>query len=719
MDEISICISTLQLLVRGRDDGLDSAAVRRAVNEARQAWPGETDELWWKWLCEAGMSLGLRMRAIDSDFDEIIDLVAHESPVALRTPDGEWLVVIEKRRSRLKISGSSDDDVWINHKVLNERLGSPADGELLRCVIAHPAQSCVEEEDIGHGHGSEHELTPFARLRVLLRPEWTDIWIVLLFAMLVGLLTLAIPIAVETMVSTVAFGRLLQPLVLLVILLFIFLLFAGASRVLQTWVVEIIQRRLFVRVAADVAYRLPRVRHKAFDGVHPPELVNRFFDVITVQKVTSSLLLDGLALVLQVFTGMIVLAFYHPWLLGFDVFLLLALAFVVFVLGKGAVKTSVAASKTKYRLAGWLQGLARCSTTFKLDGGTEFAAECADRMSIDYLKARRRRFRILMRQVLALLLLQAVASTVLLALGGWLVIQRQMTLGQLVAAELIVTLIVSSLAKLGKHLESFYDLLAAVDKLGVLFDLPSERQDGLQHIGSDQGARVRLQDVSYRYADHRRGLNSISLTVDPGERIALAGPSGTGMSTLLDLLYGLRHSATGHIEIDGTDPRDLRPDALRRHVALVRFVEIFDGTIAENIHMERSNISAGDVRTALERVGLLEAVLALPDGLETRLNSRGRPLSASESRRLVLARALAGQPRLLLIDGLFDSLGDDDLQSLLTALFDGDRDCSMIIVSRRDRVRQRCDWYFDLSTGTRMFEEDAGSGTPADEEETT
>lgn len=705
MDHVSACVATLQHLVGGRGDRLDPASLRRAVKEARQAWPGESDDLWWKWLCESGTSLGLRMRAMDCDFDEIIDLVSHESPVSIRSHDAEWLVILANRHGRLKVGiPGVDGESWVSRRDLHQRLGSPAEDQALRCVIANPAQTCVEDAETAQTHGPDHELTPFARLRLLVRPEWTDIWIVLLFAMLVGLLTLATPIAVETMVSTVAFGRLMQPLVLLVILLFMFLLFAGALRALQTWVVEIIQRRLFVRVAADVAYRLPRVRHKAFDGVHPPEVVNRFFDVITVQKVTSSLLLDGVALVLQAFTGMIVLAFYHPWLLGFDIVLLAALAFIVFVLGRGAVKSSITTSKTKYRLAAWLQDLARCSTTFKLDGGTEFAAESADRIAVEYLKARRRRFRILMRQILAMLLMQAIVSTGLLALGGWLVIRRQLTLGQLVAAELIVTVIVNSLAKLGKHLESFYDLLAAVDKLGVLFDLPIERQDGLQYIGSDHGARIRLNNVSYQFADHRRGLKNISLTVEAGERIALVGPAGSGMSTLLDLLYGLRHSATGHMEIDGTDPRDLRPDALRRHVALVRFVELFEGTIAENIHMERVTISITEVRQALERVGLLDTVLALPDGLDTKLNSRGRPLSASESRRLVLARALAGRPRLLLIDGLLDSLGNDDLDALLTVLFNDSRDCSMILVSRRERVRDQCDWSFDVSTGSRLSE---------------
>ena len=480
------CQQALMRLAGSDDDFLDVTRVERAIDGAVRAWPGDEVDLWSKWLCEAGASLGLRTRALEGSLREIVDLVVHGSPVALRLESGEWFLVLERRRLKFRVATLDGDDQWISHSQLNARLGSKSDAHKFHCVIASPAQTYEDklvDTHKGAGHspsgpshgaheGDDHGITPFARLRVLLRPEWSDIWIVLLFAMFVGLLTLATPIAVESLVSTVAFGRLIQPLVVLSVLLFGFLLFAAAMRALQTYVVEIIQRRLFVRVAADIAYRLSRVRQRAWDRAHPPELVNRFFDVISVQKISSSLLLDGVALLLQVLTGMVVVAFYHPLLLAFDLVLLVALVFVVFVLGKGAVKASIKTSKTKYHLAGWLQELARCSMTFKLDGGAEYAAECADRMSVDYLKARRARFKILMRQVFALLFMQALASTGLLALGGWLVIERQLTLGQLVAAELIVTVIVSSLAKLGKHLESFYDLLASVDKLGVLFDLP-------------------------------------------------------------------------------------------------------------------------------------------------------------------------------------------------------------------------------------------------------
>lgn len=439
---------------------------------------------------------------------------------------------------------------------------------------------------------------------------------ILVFSIIDGVLLLVTPIAVEALVNTVAFGRYLQPIIILAILLFTFLAFAAALRGLLFYVVEILQRRLFVRLVADLAYRLPRTRGNAFDNAYGPELANRFFEIATVQKATSTLLLDAVSIVLQTFLGMALLAFYHPFLLGFDVVLLALILFITFGLGWGAVNTAVKESKAKYAVGAWLEELVRHPTAFKLPSGHQFALDRSDRLTIDYLDARKKHFRIVLRQLLFALGLQALAATALLGLGGWLVIQRELTLGQLVAAELIVTIIVGSFAKMGKHLESFYDLLASVDKLGHLFDLPIERHDKQFHLRDDVTAEVAVRQVSYAYDPHRGDgrevLHDVSFGIKPGERLALTGPSGSGKSTLVDLLAGVRQPASGHVELDGIDLRELRGDSLREHVSVGRSIEIFNGTIDENVHLNRPQTSAQDVREALAAVGLVDEVLKLP-----------------------------------------------------------------------------------------------------------
>ena len=670
------------------EQSVDRQLARKSLAEAQTAWPGDAEQQWWKWLVESGHSLGRRFRVIDCTPSEALALMLQGARVAVHVPesDSPWIVAVGAKRRNVMLC---DDDLERTRRTrirtVKKRLRA-AGTETVRIVFVDTARD---------GDTVDHHFTPWARLRALFRPEKSDIWIVFVFALFVGLMTLATPIAVEALVNTVAFGRLLQPVVILAALLFGFLAFAAAMRGFQTWVVEIIQRRLFARVAGDLAYRLPRVETSALRGEHPPELVNRFFDVVTVQKVAAQLLLDGIALALGALIGMTVLAFYHPWLLAFDILLLVMILLIVFGLGRGAVASSIKESKSKYKTAAWLEDLARCPTAFRYDGAPEFAVERADHLVEYYLSQRKVHFRILYRQILFALTLQAIASTVLLGLGGWLVISGELTLGQLVAAELIVTVIVSSFAKFGKHMESFYDLLASVDKLGVLFDLPLEQQHGAISLSGDRGTSIGLHDV--KCVGMKR---PVDLRLDPGDRLAVTGPAGSGKSTLLQALFGLGRPAAGHVELDGMDLRDIRRDVLRHHVALARDVEVFSGTIAENVALERSNVSHNEVRDALAAVGLLRTVLAMPDGLDTRLVSGGEPLSRTQVLRLMLARAIAGRPRLVVIDGLLDGLSDSDSLELAERLFSTEHEWTVVVVTGRESIAKLCNRHLDLGAGT-------------------
>ena len=562
------------------------------------------------------------------------------------------------------------------------------------------------------GFGAHHQISPFRRLVSILRPEATDIGVVALFSLVVGILSLATPIMVEALVNTVAFGRYLQPLFVLSIMLFTFLGFAAVLKGLQAYTAEMMQQRIFVRIVASLAERLPRVNREAFAGGHGPELLNRFFEVITVQKSAAYLVLDGIAIVITAFIGMLVLAFYHPFLLGFDLVLIAAVSFAVFALGRGAVGSAIDESYKKYAVASWLQQLARYPTTFKLAGGLPQSLDKADELSVAYLEARRAHFRILFRQVAFTLGLQAVAAASLLGLGGFLVINGQLTLGQLVAAELIVVVVVGSFAKLGKHMESYYDLLAACDKLGHLLDLPTERASGIAPPRQPRGAKLQFHRVQLALGGNRR-TPEISILVEPGERLALTGPAGCGKSSLLELLYALQDPAHGYVEYDSLDLRSVSPSRLREQVALVNDIEILEGTIAENVHLHRQHVNHLQLRTALEAVGLWEEIMALDDGLETRLAPGGGILSNSQAIRLMLARAIAGQPRLILVDSILDQLSEPHLRLAFDALSPSDRSSTVILVTSRDSLLESCDRTFPMLAGPGIAS--VNIGEPASE----
>jgi ABC-type bacteriocin/lantibiotic exporter with double-glycine peptidase domain len=541
--------------------------------------------------------------------------------------------------------------------------------------------------------------SPLRRLWGLLIPERRDLWLLVIFAGGIALLSLAVPIAVEALVSNVQGGNelMLQAVVVLMLMLVVCLGLAACMRGLSTYLVELIQRRVFVRVVGELAYRLPRVRVEAFDRQHGPELVNRFFDVLTVQKAGATLLLDGVTIVMQAVIGMLVLSLWHPYLLGYIFGLLLGMVTVVWLLGFGAIQANIKESYAKYAVAGWLEEMVRHPMAFKLSTGCDYALERADHLTQHYIETRVGAFRILFRQILFGLLLQVLASAALFGLGGWLVVRNELTVGQLVAAELIVVVLVGSFVKLGKSLESWYDLMAALDKLGHLVDLPLERDDGEPLPLAEAPATVELRGIGFHYEDSDEVYGGLTATVQPGERVAVVGESGAGKSTLFDLLMGLRAPDRGTVLLDGLDVRALDLHDIRTQVASVAGAEVFEGTVLDNVRLGRADISLAEVRDALDVTGLLDAVQALPDGMNTHLVSGGAPLSGGQARRLMLARALAGKPRLLLLDETLDPIDAPVRRKLLPALFDRSAPWTLIVATRDPEIIAMCDRALELS----------------------
>jgi putative ABC transport system ATP-binding protein len=685
-------LRTLERFTAAADMTFNRFLAARALNEAEDTIPGEDWASWSRRLVEVGEALQLRIRSFDASVTDAAIYLQQGAPMAtcVMTTTGElhWIVFdkAKGRRFRKASSEAGAAQEWVSRSEVRRLLQLSGKSETCRWVIGQAAYSCGGVA----GETGTTDQTPIRRLLQFIRPEKKDLWVVVIFSLIVGVLTLATPIAVEALVNTVAFGQFLQPVVVLALMLFVFLGFAAAMRALITFVVEILQRRLFIRVVEDLAFRFPRVQSSALNPHTGPELANRFFDVVTVQKTTSALLLDGITIVLQTVIGMAVLAFYHPFLLGFDIVLLASIAFTTFVLGRGAVRTAISESKAKYKIAAWLEELPRHPTAFKFHGGQRLAAERADQLAVDWLDYRRKHFRILMRQILFALGLQAIAATVLLGLGGWLVIIGELTLGQLVAAELIVTVIVGSFAKLGKHLESFYDLLASVDKLGVLFDLPVEPHDRLLHGHSDRPAMLVARELNYHSPEG--GLaQPVNLDIKSGEKVAILGSTRAGKSLLLELITGMKSPTSGQILLDNIDLRELRPDSLREHLSLASDLEIFNGTLNENVHLGRTHISGRDVRDALESVGLLDDILQLPEGLNTKLQTGGFPLSESQSALLMVARAIVGRPRLLLVDGTLDRLDDDARDHLIQHLTDAKAPWTLVLATRQLQIADQCE----------------------------
>jgi len=549
-------------------------------------------------------------------------------------------------------------------------------------AIVHEGTKTLSAPDGEHAH-----LTPSQRFWRLVSLDSRDILAILAYTAVAGLFSLAVPITAQVLVNNIAQGQSLQQLVVLTSLVLFFLSLSGILRLFQLVLIERLQQRIFVRVSINLGERLPRVQLGSLTGEYAPELVNRFFDVINIQKAFAKLALDGFDAVLKVFVGLLLLAFYSPYLLGFDVAVVLAGLFIIFVLGINGLRTSILESKKKYKVAAWLEELARCHISFKMSGTLDFLGERTDALSVAYLKARRSHFAVLFRQAVGNYFFYAIASAGILAVGGWLVINRELTIGQLVASEIVVVSVLAGMDKVISQLEHVYDLLTALDKVGHVEDLPIERAKGIEVPVREEGAAVVCRNVRFSYRPGAEVLSGVDLSVNSGDWVSVVGFSGAGKSTLMALICGLLEPSHGTVEVNGTDVRDANLDALRLIVGMVGDrEEIFEGTIEENIRVGADWLTQEDLRWALEMVHLTDELAELPQGLQTPLVSGGYNLSRGQVQRLLLARTIVRRPKLLILDEAFMGIDERTKLKILDAIYDRTHRWTIIDISHDSEV---------------------------------
>lgn len=546
-----------------------------------------------------------------------------------------------------------------------------------------------------------HSRTPTERLWELLVLEKGNIGLVYAYATLVGLFSLTLPVGVQAIIGLVSGGLFLQPIVILITFVIIGTIATGVLQVLQLAAVERIQQRIFARIALEFSLRVPRVSVEQWLKDNLPERMNRFFEVITIQKSLGKLLTGATTAALQVLFGLLLLGFYHPYFIVFWIGLALAFWVVLWLTYPKGLETSLMESSYKYRAVHWLEELARTVSSFKAAGRATPALERMDEHVTGYLRYRQRHFRVIVWQALSAVALKAVITGSLLILGSWLVIGGQITLGQFVAAELVVVTVLAGVEKLVDSLDEMYDLLTAVYKLGGVTDLPLESVGGLTLPDDGTGLSVKLTDVSYNYpAASRPALSGITLDVPAGAKIAVTGPDGAGASTLLGVVSGLLPHYAGQVQAAGITLRDVDPTTMRDRIGLVFGQnEIFEGSVEENVSLGRSGIGPAEVMRALERVGAFDEVQALALGLRTPLVSAGRGVPTTLRVKILVARAIAARPRLLVIDELLASLESAARHDLVKVLTGPDAPWTLFIVSHDPEVFAAVDTVLVLREG--------------------
>ncbi len=530
-------------------------------------------------------------------------------------------------------------------------------------------------------------------LGLLFRLERRILGLIVSYSIAIGLFSLIVPLTVQELVNTFAFA--LQPItiVTLAAVMVAGLLFVGAFRALQYYAVEVLERRIFARVAIAMAQQLPHLRYQGFK----PRYANYFVETILMQRAVSVLLVDLINVIVGGAVGMTILVFYHPYFLLFNAILLVGFNVVFFLMSHGGLKADMELSHAKYDTLHWFQEIAYNLLHFKSTDSQALLVKKTDQLLDTYVSVRKSRFGILIRQYLGSLGWQALAHSGLIATAGWLLGIGQLTLGQFVAAEVVVSGILSSFDGVVKRMGHIYYFLTALTELSFLFSLPKDQDTATLSIPlpdpTVHGIRVTCKDLTFAPAGGPPVFEHFNLEVTPGEKIGIYADTTMAKTALARVLGGLESPTSGVIRYNGVDLRHLNLDSVNRFRGFIldSQLSLFEGTLEENILLGRDYIPYSDVRWALRFTELEEEVDALPQGLKTHVRAAGKIFAPTHIVRILVARAILGRPQLLIFEGILHNMHPAMRETILRRLCSKEEPWSVIFVSNDPNLTPHVD----------------------------
>lgn len=546
----------------------------------------------------------------------------------------------------------------------------------------------------------EETLTPWKRFFRLLSLERKDIWQIFYYAIFSGLVSLSLPLGIQAIVNLIQGAQISTSWIILVILVSLGVIFVGVLNLMQLRIIETIQQRIFVKSSFELSYRFPKIKMESLRNEYPPELANRFFDTLVIQKGLSKVLIDLPSTLIQVLFALVLLSFYHSLFIVFGIVLLVTVYLVFEYTTKKGLKTSLEESKFKYKVAHWIQEIARSIVSFKLSGKTSLALLKNDDLVENYLKARESHFRVIKFQHIKMIGFKAIVTSGLLLIGGMLVLNQKMNIGQFVAAEIIILLVITSIEKLILGLETLYDMLTSIEKLGQVVDKPLEPQEG-EKINFSEGIYLELDHVTYNVSNREQSiLKDVSLQINPNSRILIQGDSGSGKSSLLRIISGIISPSTGKVYVNGFSIEGLNINHYRSHLGLSLSEEFpFEGTLRENLTFGDTSITDDNILELLKNIGLLNFLKELPKGLNTILYPEGKQMSYTIGKKIVLARAILKKPKLLILEDALDQFSEQNTKSIIDFLSKPSNPWALIVVSSNSYWKTYCKEIVALKNG--------------------
>ncbi|MCS6823061.1 MAG: ATP-binding cassette domain-containing protein [Cytophagaceae bacterium] len=643
---------------------------------------------------------------------EILELlkVAHY-PILVFQQKGNTLtpIIIEESGKAYTIYEIGDEEITkhiiedieeiISHLETARESGKVPDPDKFVVYTCFPNLPLYTEDKSYHEKEEEYsdskkQIRPVARLLNVLVSERKEILYVYAYSLLASLLGLSMPLGVQSIISFVSSGQIPTSVVVLVALILIGILVTGGLQFMQITMVEHIQQRIFVKTAFSFAYRIPKLKIESVLNYYPPELINRFFDIITLQKGLAKLLIEFTVALLQIIFGLLLLSLYHVSFIFFGLTLIGVLYLVFRFTANKGLKTSLTESKYKYLIANWLEEIAKSLSTFKLAGYSNLPIEKTDYYVSNYIHARKSHFNVLCTQYISFVIFKTLITGGLLILGSILLLKKEINIGQFVATEIVIILVMNSVEKLILQLDTVYDVLTSLEKIGAVMDLPIETSKGINidNTSFENGIRLEACNVTYKFPHEPEYiLKGINLKIDSGEKICITGFSTSGKTTFINILLGFLTSYGGVVTINGLSMRDINKNSYINHVGdNVSQEDLFDDTILNNITIGRNNIPLEDVLWAIELVGLTDFVFSQPNGINTVLMNGKHGISESIARKIIIARSIAKRPKLLVLEDFLLGLEKHQKIVLLNTIIQ-QKGWTVILVSNDEDVMKMCD----------------------------
>ena len=536
----------------------------------------------------------------------------------------------------------------------------------------------------------------------LLRLDGKEITALYLLSILSGLIQLSLPLGIQAIINfaIVATGRNQLPASMWVLILLVVLgvLFTGMLKINQMKIVEKIQQKIFTRFSFEFSYRIPKLNVKSIDQFHLPELVNRFFDIPTLQKSMAKLLLDIPTAVIQLCFGLILLAFYNSVFIVFGIILLVILYLILYISSPKGFEASLEESNYKYDIGGWIQEIARGIKTFKFFNSYNLHIEKTNHLLEGYLHSRNRHFQILKLQYWSLVVFKILITASMLIVGGILLIRQEINIGQFIAAEIIILTIMNAVEKLIVSLETVYDLLTSVEKINKITEKPIDEEGSYEFI-KKQGIEIEAKNLSFGF-EKNDILQNISFHIKPGQKVAITGDGDSGKTVLLRLLTGVFQDFKGELSFDQIPINNYNLNTLRNHIGIyMQKQDIFSASLWENITLGNADIKEQDVLNIFKIVGLDSFYKSLHKGFDTHLEPTGKQLSSSNVQKLLIARSLLNEPALLLLDEPMKLIAADDKQFLQNYLFSL-KDVTIIFTTNDPSLISKSEMVIHLEKGS-------------------